>query len=432
MGSRELSIDKIYSIPKEILKLKYKIYNLVIYTEGCNWLVLTDEQLQVFDKLCEGKCVEEVLEEFDEDIVISTLVQIEAKDFENTFFRESNEKNLFIYLTNRCNLRCEHCYMYSGEIEFEELTLNEWKEILLNFKKNDGTNVTFSGGEVTVYKGFEELLAFSKQIGLINTVLSNGTLWSEETISRCYKNIDEIQISLDGYDEESNSKVRGKGAFDKALTTIKKFSKLGVKVSIAVTPLYDDIDVFVENFEKFAREILNQNPSIFIKLNLELIKGRNVNLTEQENSIYKNKLKKLVNQIYPDYYVKNFVLNYSDANIMSNCGYGEVCISSSGNVYMCNRIHELQSEMNIKNTDIKDIMDFAKKIRENSSIHKVNSCKSCPIKYICGGGCRLKYENILDLNSSEENIVLINKCSEEYKSFFYDRMIQSNEYFYKD
>lgn len=432
MGYKELSVDKVYNIPKEICKVKYNNVNLIIYTEGCNWLVLTDQQLNVFNRLCEGVSVENLLNEFDEEEVISPLIQIEAKEFENTMINTSNEKNLFVYLTNRCNLRCEHCYMYSGEIEIDELSVQEWKDILLDFKESKGTNVTFSGGEITVYKGFKEILEFSKKIGLENTVLSNGTLWDDETINEYSSNIDEIQISLDGYDEKSNSKIRGKGTFDISLTTINKFAELGVKVSVAVTPLYDNIDDFCENFKGFAKELLTENPSIFIKLNLELIKGRNVSVTDDENKIYRQKLKGLVNEIYPDYYIKNFIFNYSDKKILSNCGYGEISIAPNGDVYMCNRIHELESNINVKNMGMKNIMEQAKKIKERTSVNNVNTCRTCPIKYICGGGCRLKYENISYIDSCENTFTLINKCSDEYKNSFYDKMIDSNEYFFKD
>lgn len=284
--------------------------------------------------------------------------------------------------------------MYSGEKEIEELDTEEWKKILNSFKQCGGENVTFTGGEVTLRKDLLSILAYSKQIGLNNTVLSNGVLWNDETIESAYKNIDEIQISIDGYDDTSNAITRGSGSFEKAITTVKKFYEKDTKVSIAVTPLYDNIDKFVENFIPFATSFIETYPNIFIKVNLELIKGRDVNLTEDENKDYKKQLMNLVNTIYPDYYINNFVINYKDNTILNSCGFGEMTIAPNGDIYFCNRIHELNSIYNVKNDDFEKLFNQTKLVREKTSVDNVEPCKTCEIKYICGGGCRLKYKNI--------------------------------------
>ena len=54
-------------------------------------------------------------------------------------------------------------------------------------------------------------------------------------------------------------------------------------------------------------------------------------------------------------------------------------------------------------------------------------CKDCEIRYICGGGCRLKYEDIKNagLHDGEWHYT----C--DGKDIIYDKMIKTNEYFFE-
>lgn len=426
----EIDVEKIYSFPEDLAIEKIDGKYLVIYTKGILWLVLeNDIELSIFKELRIGKCIKEVLEEYDEKNVVNVITQIEAKKFEEPVLIENKEKNMYIYLTNNCNERCKHCYMYAGEISFEELSIEEWKKVISDFKNNGGNGITFTGGEVTVYKGFEEILEYSHKLGLITTVLSNGILWDRVMIEKSSKYINEIQISIDGYDKDSYYEVRQYDGFNKALSTIKEFSKMGTRVSMAVTPLYDNIEKFILGFKEFAIKFMKEYPNVFIKLSMELLDGRQVKSSKVRNNEYREQLKSLMNNLYPNYYIETFVLNYKDLLIKKNCGFGEISIAPNGNVFWCNRIHELESYINIKEVAFKEILEISEKIKDVTSVENSDICSKCDIKYICGGGCRMNYPNIKEVtvNSIKWN----NKCDKEHKISLYRKMIASNEFFYK-
>ena len=425
----EIDINKVYHFPKQISITKYKDYFLVIYTEGILWLVFQEQQeLQVFKDLKSGYSIKNVLDKYNEDLVMNVVMQIEAKKFETPNNIILSENNIYIYLTNNCNQRCKHCYMYAGDIKIGELSVDDWKGVLKDFKQAGGNGVTFTGGEVTVYKGFEEILRFSHELGLIVTVLSNGILWSEEKIQELHKYIDEIQISIDGYDKDSYYNVRQYNGFSKAIDCIINFYNVGTKVSMAVTPLYNDIDNFIVKFEKFALDFISKYPKVFIKLNLELIAGREVNTSPEENKNYRKKLMKLVERLYPNYYAETFVLNYENKVLRKNCGFGEVSIAANGDVFWCNRIHELVSSINIQNISFKKLFEISEKIKNSTSVDNTTICRNCDVKYICGGGCRIKYPKIreVDTHQGQWNYV----C--EGKNHIYEKMILGNEYFFEE
>lgn len=425
----EIDWDKIYLLPSNIKVIKYKDVFLVIYTEGILWIVLKNqEELDVFNAVREKKNIKYLFKNFSEESVSNVIVQIEAKKFDNPITIEEDEKNVYIYLTNNCNERCRHCYMYAGDINIEEVEPHKWIDVLNRLKQIGCEGVTFTGGEITVYKDFDKIIKHAHDIGLLVTVLSNGILWNDELIEQLHSYIDEIQISIDGYDATSYYEVRMYNGFDKALHCIEVFSKTQTKVSMAVTPLYENLDVFVEKFERFALSFIEKNPDVFIKLNHELIIGREVEMTEEENREYKMKLKELVERLYPDYYTETFVINYEKKAIRRNCGFGGVSISANGDVYWCNRIHELSSCVNVFDADIQTIFKLGERIKKSTSVDNTMECKYCEIKYICGGGCRMKYEGIkaADIHEGEWRY----KC--EGKEHIYEKMVLSNDYFFEE
>lgn len=426
----DIDLDKRFQFPTDIAIKRFEDKNLVIYTEGVLWLAFSDDELAVFNAFSSGLSIAEALEQFDEDIVVETLSQIEAKQFEHPIVCESEEKCIYIYLTNNCNERCKHCYMYAGDIKIQEMPPETWKKVLSEFKASGGKGVTFTGGEVTVYRGFEDVLAHAHEIGLNVTVLTNGILWDDQKISNCSLYIDEVQVSIDGYDRDSYYKVRQYDGFDQAISTLKKFSKDGTRASMAVTPLYDDLDEFVEHFESFAKDIIEKYPKIYIRFNLELLDGRDVRKTQIGNAEYRKIIRGLVERLYPDYYLETFPLNYAGHIIRKNCGFGEMAISANGDVFWCNRIHELSSKWNVNTSAFADILKASEKIKKETSVDHSSVCQKCEIRYICGGDCRMNYPGIKDVDSHVG--VWKTTCPTGTKENLYRKMILSNEYFYVD
>jgi len=427
MGMIEITTDKIYNFSNMIKKVWYMEQLLIIDPIGCKWLVLEKKQEPVFDALNSGNTIEMVLERFEEETVVETVLQIEAKQFGDGICKFDQGLNLFIYLTNRCNLKCRHCYMYSGDKLTDELPVEEWIRVLKEFKDIGGEGVTFSGGEVALYEGFIEIIKACNKLGLLVTVLTNGTLWDKKTIAEIAELVDEIQISLDGYNDDSYSSVRGARLYNSVIATIEQFAQTNIRVSVAVTPLYDNLDDFIKEFKFVALELIKKHANVFIKVNLELISGRDIEVCKSENAKYKKKLKKMVNDIYPNYYIENFAINYDGHMGMNNCGYGGITLASDGSVYWCNRIFEMKSEVSVLRMNLREVYEMSKQVKKKMHVDNIRPCNNCEIKYICGGGCRLKYKEVFD---KENKIQYIAECDKLYKASFYEKMILSNEYFF--
>lgn len=109
-------------------------------------------------------------------------------------------------IINVCNLHCTHCYWWLNRKENEELTVEQWKEIIdTKFKKNHVFIITLVGGEPTLRPDVIEL--FVKEFPKRVSIVSNGTYPLKK-----YKDLYFYWISVDGT-QEIHDTIRGKGAY---------------------------------------------------------------------------------------------------------------------------------------------------------------------------------------------------------------------------
>ena len=78
--------------------------------------------------------------------------------------------------TNRCNLKCEHCYQDAAECDSRELTTAEGKAMIEQIARAGFKIMIFSGGEPLMRDDIFELVAHAAAQGLRPVFGSNGTL----------------------------------------------------------------------------------------------------------------------------------------------------------------------------------------------------------------------------------------------------------------
>lgn len=433
---KELDIKTKYNFTQSLIVKKIDDNILVISPENANWLLLKNqEQLDILNLLREQSIEKTLLKmellKYNTDNLIYVLTEIEAKKFLEGKKTKDSTTALFIYLTNKCNLKCPHCYMYAGDEFLNEMTTEEIFFVLRSFTENGGKLLTLSGGEVTERQDLFEIVQFAHDLGLTTTLLSNGTNWTKELIIRISENIDEIQISVDGYNEATNAVIRGKGSFFKSIHTIDEFYKTGVKVTVAITPIPP---IKKEEYIQFAKTLLTKYSSdrFSIKFTYELINGRDNNVTNIDNKKYREIIDEITEELYPNNKIEKFVLNHKNDLLLNNCGYGGITVSSNGNIYFCNRIFQLKKYGNIRETDFKEFLKLSRWVQNITGVDNIYPCKNCEIKYICGGGCRVEeipdMINIEPFSDNKENYTMT--CNSVRKTSIYKKMIEANELFY--
>lgn len=440
----ELDYDDILHFPEEIVVEKINDFYLVIAVQTANWIVLyNSRQIDFLNMLRSGKCVGDVIETVDSEEAMGDLKIVLAAIFARKFAGVNGEvtkeylegyKMLNIYITNACNLKCKHCFMLSGKKLENELTLEDWMKVLTSFKENGGEFVTFSGGEPLMFKNFPQIISHAHDLGLKSTVLSNGLLWSGKLIHDLALFIDEIQFSLDGVDEETNSMVRGSGHFEKVVDTIVKFANAGVKTSVATTFTYDNLNENTQTRYKNLVDLIKEKTSgkdVFFKLSKKLLPGIDVHFKAEENEKYSAIIKDIEKHVDENADYENFLAGHTANLVAINCGLGGISVSSDGNVYFCNRINEMESFGNVTEKPMSFFMEKGKEIHLATSVENVIPCKDCELRYICDGGCRIDdFDFAGKIQSSALPYHQIS-CNDEKKNKLKKRMIDSFNYFYK-
>ena len=341
-------------------------------------------------------------------------------------------KNLTLqfYTTNKCNLKCPHCYMRCKDGLENELSFEEKSKLIKDFCDNGGKRIVFTGGEVLMSNDFLDLLEYTNSFQNIEKlVLTNGTMWNDESIERCSKYANEIQISIDGYNEDTNSKIRGSGVFKKTLECIDKFINKEINVTLAMTPLYG-FENEKEKYIEFGRKMVNKykDNNFFIVFSDGLLQGRNIERSFEKNLTYAKNSEYILSQIYSDYVIGAFAELHQKP--LLNCGYGKIVVDSNGDFTFCTCIKDIPKIGTIRNTDMKQIFQMAQTISKKTCIDYLEPCNKCDFRYICGDKCRMEFFEGSDQIFNIENIphlILRNNCSDAYKLELLKKMLESFE-----
>ena len=151
---------------------------------------------------------------------------------------------LELQITDRCNLRCKHCYI--GDNIFSELSVKQIKTILREFEAMQGLRVMITGGEPLMHGKFPEINEMLPGYFVRKVLFTNGLLLNKSLLK--ILNVDEIQVSIDGL-EDAHDALRGRGTFKKALHAVEQAVDSGFEVSVATMAHKKNLD----DFDKMER-----------------------------------------------------------------------------------------------------------------------------------------------------------------------------------
>ena len=152
-----------------------------------------------------------------------------------------------------CNQKCTNCYAAGQhQAEVEELSTEEWKQIIDKCRKAYIPQITFTGGEPTIRNDLVELVEYSQWF--VTRLNTNGILLTKELCEMLYQaSLDSVQITLYSSEKEEHEALTGAHAFDKTVQGIKNAIEAGLNVSIN-TPLCRINKDYVKTL-KFAHEL---------------------------------------------------------------------------------------------------------------------------------------------------------------------------------
>jgi 12,18-didecarboxysiroheme deacetylase len=151
-------------------------------------------------------------------------------------FSEDKKPIVVWNITQRCNLKCKHCYAAGVADVSQELTHEEALRAIDGFAAFGCPVLLFSGGEPFIREDILELATYARQKGLRVVFSTNGTCITEEIAKKIAAiGVSYVGISIDGV-RETHDAFRGvPGAYERSLAAIRYCREAGVKVGLRVT-----------------------------------------------------------------------------------------------------------------------------------------------------------------------------------------------------
>lgn len=125
---------------------------------------------------------------------------------------------IIIELTNRCNLRCKHCFD-ERHAATSDLPLAILDKVLSEGQACGIDHISFTGGEPTIHRQFSEIVRRISAAGYTFSMVSNGINFPQiHSLLLAHRaHFKGVTFSVDGARATTHDRLRGKGAFRRAM-----------------------------------------------------------------------------------------------------------------------------------------------------------------------------------------------------------------------
>jgi uncharacterized protein len=286
----------------------------------------------------------------------------------------SGLNNVLMFITNKCNLKCEYCYVCQGA---DVMSFDIAKKILDNI--DDFTVVDFFGGEALLEIDLlEKIVDYAKEQNrhFVFQLYSNGTRFDERVRALLNKGVN-IGVSFDGissFDRTHNDELT-----QLILNNVKAIKKIrpGFGVKTAITP--DNVDHIVDNVKFIYGEGINFISHFLLRENV---------WTPESIKLYEVRINELMEWYSEN--IKNVKLDHFDGFLMGGkrktgcwAGCEGVAINFNGDLYPCQRFLTNGSPFVIGNIDT----GITNKMFQRYDIRKFVGCPGCDTYDKCNNIC---------------------------------------------
>lgn len=284
-----------------------------------------------------------------------------------------------LHLTNRCNLRCIHCYMDSGKAINDELTYEEWAALIgYVASRVKRPYLSISGGEPLLVPYVCDLISHARSSGFDEVgLITNGMLLSRETVRKLEDSgLTNIAVSLDGATEAVNDLVRGRGVFARVVANLAHLRGSTIRASINITVMKTNYNDLLDNLPALLK--LLPIP-VDVSLGLFIGEGRG---------------RKIFAEAFlrdPNRAVREIVRSIGDLRTVRprqprySCGYGEtIVVLANGDLAPCITPRFVRG--NIRRDGLAAVDSLIQESLD-AEVDRLPVCRDCDLRYICGGGC---------------------------------------------
>jgi radical SAM protein with 4Fe4S-binding SPASM domain len=308
-------------------------------------------------------------------------------------------------LTLQCNMKCIHCGSSASKARPNELSVEECLCIADDLLRLGCRLITFIGGEIFLYKGWERVARRMSNGGARTNIVTNAFLFGDDEVAGIRQaKLSNVGVSLDGM-EKTHDRIRRKGSFQRVLAAFDRLNKENMPIAV-ITSL---LDFNAHDLDEMYDLLVGNKVEIW---QIQIVTGMG-NMARHKNYLLAPKRvgeitrfireKRQLGQILVyagddiGYFDENEVYLRSLPGTISawngcKAGIRVVGIDSVGNVKGCESIYSDKFiEGNLRYESLEEIWKKEGNFAYNRNFDMsmlTGACTGCDKGNICRGGCR--------------------------------------------
>ena len=227
------------------LTFREEYFGYLVYDNQTAWYrLVTDKKIiEAINTMGESECSKKLVINYIENKSINTnnvAVRVLREVKKN---RLSAPLEMYFDYTNDCNLKCPPCYNREN-LNSQTMSKDSISRIIDEMYQLGIMRLHLAGGEPIYHEDlFFHYIDTARENGIVTSMATNGTLITKDIAEALVeKDLYAVSVSLDGFDEESNKKIRGCNNFYTATEGVRNLvnakKRINSKTDICLKPMF--------------------------------------------------------------------------------------------------------------------------------------------------------------------------------------------------
>jgi organic radical activating enzyme len=147
---------------------------------------------------------------------------------------------LQIFITNKCNLKCNGCFARNIMLDNKDISLEEYTPAVSSFLNKGGRQINILGGEPLMHPNLKELLKINRENNIKTTIYTNGALLDKY----CKEDFNNVKLRVSIYSKKGN-----KGVFNIPKTNIPFDTNFMVSKCTTLDEMLECADFAEKNYD---------------------------------------------------------------------------------------------------------------------------------------------------------------------------------------